>query len=102
LRGGSSHLDKEHVVYNGEVIPIYRRPNKEIPPRREYPLPSVLFLLLSVTKTKGKAEKASVGCGHSTGVALTTCDPAGLKAQVLRMSPVSEGISSKRTGQRRG
>jgi hypothetical protein len=28
-------------------------------------------------------------------MALTTCDPASLKAQVLIMSPVSEGIQLK-------
>jgi hypothetical protein len=49
---------KEHVFYNGGGIPIYQCHDKEIPPQGEYVLPSVLSLLPSVTKTKGKTERA--------------------------------------------
>jgi hypothetical protein len=58
LRGGSSHLEKKHVVYTEGGIPIYQCPNKEIPPQREHPLTSILSPLPSVNNTKGKAEKA--------------------------------------------
>jgi hypothetical protein len=57
LREGSSDLEKEHVVYNGECISICWHPDKEIPSRRECLL-SAFSLLLSVTKTQGKDEKA--------------------------------------------
>jgi hypothetical protein len=51
-------LEKEYEVCNGRDIPIYQHHDKEIPPWGEHPLPSILSLLLSVTKTKRKAEKA--------------------------------------------
>jgi hypothetical protein len=50
-------MEKEHVVYNRGGVPIYWHPNKEIPSQGEHPLPSILSLLPSVTKTEGKAEK---------------------------------------------
>jgi hypothetical protein len=56
-RERSSHLEKEHVVYNGGFIPTYRYLDKEIPLQGESPHPSILSLLPSVTKTKGKVEK---------------------------------------------
>jgi hypothetical protein len=59
VRGGSSHLGKEDVVYNGLGIPIYQCPDEEIPPREEHPLPSVFSLLASVTKTEGKLRRPS-------------------------------------------
>jgi hypothetical protein len=50
---------KKHVIYNGGGIPIYWHPSKEIPPRGEHPVPSILSLLLSETKMEGKAERPS-------------------------------------------
>jgi hypothetical protein len=32
-RGGSSHVEKEHVVYNTGGVLIYWCPDKEIPPQ---------------------------------------------------------------------
>jgi hypothetical protein len=46
------------MVYNGGDIPVYQHPDKEVPPWGECLLPSVLSLLPSVTKNKGKAERA--------------------------------------------
>jgi hypothetical protein len=54
----SSHLEKQHVIYNGGGIPIYWYSDKEIPPWGGCPLPSMLSLLTSVTNNKGKAERA--------------------------------------------
>jgi hypothetical protein len=83
------------VVYNAGDIPIYQHPNKEIFPQGEHRLSFVLSLLPSVVKTKGKAERAFWVAVTPLGMALTTRDPASLKAQVLIMSPVSEGIQFK-------
>jgi hypothetical protein len=64
-RGGLSRTQKEEFPSGKTTrglqwrgISIYWHPNKEIPPQGDRPLPSVLSLLPSVIKTKGKAEKA--------------------------------------------
>jgi hypothetical protein len=90
------------VVYNGAGIPIYQCPDKEIPSRVEHPLPSILSLLLSVTKTKGKAEKTFPVAVTLTAWPQPRVILSALKPKYLQCLQLGKVSSSKRAHWRKG